>query len=634
MQRVGLGCAALCGILIAFSSQTARAQDKRPEPAPAARGLSPQTRKINEFIRQGYEAAGIEKTAARAADHVFLRRLFIDVIGRIPTPEEIIDFECDALADRRWNLIRRLLGSKPYMLKDRNDLPYTISRPNSNGKPRFLTKNYAEEFAEHWANIWTVRLMTRHVHPVYWGQMHAWLKDQFSATPARAAASHKEMVVKLLTATGQVGGAEIGPAKPEYAANFILHHLGEPLSDCMDGAYDAIPITSRVTRLFLGLQTECMQCHDHPLDKEWVQADFWGVNAFFRQTVRSGIPSPVPNEENGGDNSYAAPLELTDEGNYNPGMIIYFERRDGRLVGSYPTMLKEYAQAQAGAKSSKILVAAPNKTRRRQLAEWVVAHDNFSRSYVNQMWAHFFGRGLNREPAADDFGGNNEIVHAELLDYLATQFAAADYDPKRLMEWIVASDAYQLGYIGAKESLDPKFDAYFARMPMKPMAPEVLFESLMTATSTTAERMNLAAAKSRRNSRAAWRQKLIQQFGQSETNDFRSNYTIVQSLMMINGSELNNEIGVRQAGAVIQEMVRKNRTNPMGMYDDLFLSALSRYPTKDEVKHLEEVRSGINSASSKPRLAKDSAVIVHSDLAFYQDLLWALLNASEFAINH
>ena len=54
---------------------------------------------------------------------------------------------------------------------------------------------------------------------------------------------------------------------------------GEP----NQGKFDAVPITSRVTRLFLGIQTNCIQCHDHPFNPEWKQDNFWGVNAFFRQ---------------------------------------------------------------------------------------------------------------------------------------------------------------------------------------------------------------------------------------------------------------------------------------------------------------------------------------------------------------
>ncbi|HEY3787905.1 MAG TPA: DUF1553 domain-containing protein [Urbifossiella sp.] len=680
MIRVLLARAALAGALVWLVVQAGPAQDKKDapkapgvkpaeptksEPVPGPTFVSPQTQKINELIRQGYESAGIKKPAARATDSEYIRRVFIDLIGRIATPEEVIDFENDRSPDKRVKLAQRLLGAQPYVPKNKSGQAFTIPGADSKSKPRPLTKYYAEEYASHWANIWTVWLMTRTGHADYRGQMYVWLEDQFSVTPSRATISHKDMVTKLLTATGQVGGAKMGTGwtpKPDYAANFIVHHLGDAVKDAKerarDGAFDAVPITSRVTKVFLGLQTQCTQCHDHPFNKEWVQSDFWGVNAFFRQTVRSGTPSGAP-VGNNQKMANAAAITLTDMPDLNPEMIVYYERRDGRRLGSFPIMLKDYAQAQAGEKSTKMLSSAiPGKTRRQQLAEWVVSHDNFGRAYVNRLWAHFFGRGLNKEPAADDFGSNNEIVHPELLDYLAKEFATYNYDPKKLMEWIVTSDVYQLSHVGVKEYLDPKFDPFFARMPMKAMSPEVLFESLMTATGTMAEKKNAAAAEARKGARDAWMRKLVRQFGDDEGNELSFNGTIVQALLMMNGTELNGEIGVGRGGNtsnLITELLKKTRSSPTAMYDELFLATLNRRPTKEEIIKLNAVRGGTvkvplgtpapkgttpkTTAPKGPKSVGPASVFAPSagatgDVAFYQDVFWALLNTSEFMINH
>ncbi|HEY2909857.1 MAG TPA: DUF1549 domain-containing protein, partial [Gemmataceae bacterium] len=527
MIRVVLGRALLAGAAIALVLPFGPAQEKKAPPktpgvkptakaegtpAPTLPGLTQQAVKINEFIRQGWESAGIKKTAARATDHEFIRRVFIDLLGRIATPEEIVDFERDKSPERRVKLVQRLLAGvgSEYTLKDKNGKAIALN-PREGSKSPKLVKHYDAEYAQHWANMWTVWLMTRSGHADYRDQMNVWLENEF----LQPTVSHKDMVTKLITAKGQVGGTKNTARwtpKPEYAANFIMHHLGEAIRDpqerARDGAFDAVPITSRVTKLFLGLQTQCTQCHDHPFNKEWVQSDFWGMNAFFRQTVRSGTPTAAPIRNNQ-KMINAATITVTDMPDLNPEMIVYYERRDGRRLGAMPTMLKDYAAALAGEKSTKMLTAANGKLRRQQLAEWVVAHDNFSKAYANRMWAHFFGRGLNKEPAADDFGSNNEIVHPELLEYLGKEFAEYNYDPKRLMEWICTSDAYQLSHVGAKDSLDPKFDAFFARMPMKAMSPEVLFESLMTATGTMAEKKNAAAAEARKGARDAWMRKLV-----------------------------------------------------------------------------------------------------------------------------
>lgn len=664
MIRLSLGRAAVGGAFLLALIPFAPAQDTKPaatkpaEPKPAATTVSyvsPQTEKINELIQKGYESAGIKRPAAKASDHEFLRRVFIDLIGRIATPEEVIDFERDRAPDKRVKLVRRLLGDPNYVPRDKSGLPFTRTYTvagEKKPKKETLSFNYAEEFADHWANLWTVWLMTRTGHQDYRAQMNVWLREQFLKN-----VSHKDMVTKLLTATGQVGGAKTAegfPYKDSYAANFIVHHLGEPIRDPAerkrDGAFDAVPVTSRVTKLFLGLQTQCTQCHDHPFNREWVQSDFWGVNAFFRQTVRSATPTGAP-VGNNQKMANAALVTLTDDPDLNTEMLVYYERRDGRRLGSFPVMLKDYDQAQNGEKSKKLLAGpVPGKTRRQQLAEWVVGHDNFSKAYVNRLWAHFFGRGLNKDsPAADDFGSTNSIAHPELLAYLGEEFALSqyNYDPKRLMEWICTSDVYQLSHVAVKEYADIKYDPYFARMPLKAMSPEVLFESLMTATKPG--KRTKEQQEQRKGLRDAWMRKLVRQFGDDEGNELSFNGTIVQALLMMNGGELNGEIGVgRGADAtnnVVAEIV-KTHGSPAKIYDELFLMTLNRHPTATEVARLNEVMAGKaridlgTPAAPKgkgPTPRNQPSYVMGGgikEVGFYQDVLWALLNTNEFMLNH
>ena len=663
MIRLSLGRTALAAALVWVTTQAAAAQDAGPP------GLSPQTQKINELIRKGYDTAGVKKAAAKSTDHEFLRRVFIDVLGRIATAEEVIDFERDRSADKRVKLVKRLLYDAEYTPKNASGQPFTLPGAGKGAKGEVVKQYYTTDFAEHWANVWTVWLMSRSGHADYRGQMHAWLEYQFSKD-----ISHKDMVVKLLTATGQVGGAKPGdgwPYKDEYAANFVVHHLGDPIRDdattpevnerVRDGAFDAVPVTSRVTKLFLGLQTQCTQCHDHPFNKEWVQNDFWGVNAFFRQTVRSATPSGAV-VANNAKMANAVSVTLTDDPSLNPEQLVYFERRDGRRLGSFPVMLKDYEQAQNGVKSTKMLAGPPadGKTRRQQLAEWVTGHDNFSKAYVNRVWAHFFGRGLNKEASADDFGSNNEVVHPELLAYLGEEFAGyGRHSPKKLMEWICTSDVYQLSHVSPSKDLADAKTEYFTRMPLKAMSPEVLFESLMTATKprkrTKDQQQEHEAGK------AAWMGKLVRQFGDDEGNELSFNGTIVQALLMMNGKELNGELGVgrdAEKDNVITELMKKNGAKPGEMYRDLFLMTLNRPPTQAEVAKLDEVRNGKATLTTGPAAppkgkgpppkppakgtppAKGGPTTVGvvgaapGDPAFYQDVLWALLNTNEFMLNH
>jgi hypothetical protein len=638
MIRQSLTRAALAGGLLWAAASAANAQEGRPS------HLSPQTQKINELIAKGWADAGIKKPAAKATDHEFMRRVFIDLIGRIPMPEEIVDFEMDRSADKRSKLVQRLIYEKEYKPKGRNGGPITIT--TTDGKTKTLAFDYGYAYAEHWAEVWTVWLMTRSSHEYYRNQIGFWLTTQFAKN-----VSHKDIVTQLIAATGK--GNENG------AINFVMYQLGEKLPAGETGKYgnfDAIPITSRVTRLFLGIQTQCTQCHDHPMNKQWLQADFWGVNAFFRQTNRSGTPMPKPANNNQKMNT-PTPLAVTDEPGLNGEGIILYERRDGKRMASYPTMLKDLKEAEDGKLSAKRISGSggTGKTRREQLAEWVVNHDNFSRAYVNRAWGHFFGRGLMKEPAYDDFG-NTEVVHTELLDYLGEEFAKYGYDYRKLHEWICTSDVYQLSHVANKDYADPvKYDPYFARMPLKALSPEVLFESLIVAT-----RSELRESADERQAKKAQREqfmaKLVQNFGDDEGNELSFNGTVIQALLMMNGRELNDVIGVGRAANtnnVIAEVIRKRGGTPAAVYDELFLMALGRHPTGAEVTKLEQVRAGMATVKlgpapppakgPNPKGPKQPAggtvgvapgVAPGGEVAFYQDVFWALLNTNEFMLNH
>ncbi|HVL14957.1 MAG TPA: DUF1549 domain-containing protein [Gemmata sp.] len=617
-------------------------------------GVSPQTQKINELIAKGWEAGGVATPAKRAGDEEFHRRVFIDLIGRIPTPEEVQDFMRDK---NRAKLVNRLLNSQFYQIQ-KSGRPVTAipglkltTRENPKTKKTEVGIDYANAYAENFAELWTTWMLTRsNTHEQYRTQFRTYLADRFyKDTP------WDKVVQEVISATGRTGD--------NNAVVFVLRHLGDPIVDAdarrqgvkedfaKDGKYDAVPITSRVTRLFLGVKTQCVQCHDHPFHQEYVQADFWGVNAFFRQTDRSGSTNPPRNMP---ANVAQPQLTLSDVPAWNGGGLVLYERRDGQRKASYPAMLKDLAQAEAGEMSDKKLVSGnvPEKfqgmTRRQVLAQWVTEHDNFSRAFVNRMWGHLFGRGLNAEPSVDDFSLDNKVVHPELLDYLAAEFKKYGYDPKKLLEWICTSDVYQLSHVANKAYADPKFDPYFARMPLKAMSPEVLFESL--AVATRAETRKDKAAFDRLKSE--WTQRLTQNFGDDEGNEVSFNGTVVQALLMMNGRDLNGEIGTGKGNStLIPDVIKKVGNNPRAVYTELFLMTVGRPPTNQEIARLDQVRKGVtvevgapaapkatgSAGTRPPATAKPATVYVPpatDEIAFYQDVFWALLNSSEFMLNH
>ena len=626
-------------------------------PAPAAESISPTTEAINTQIAAKWAEADITKPARPATDTEFVRRVFIDLIGRIPYPEEVLDYEQDTGSDKKIRLVKRLLYATDYVPR----IGGQPAQKPGGGRGEYLTFDYADEYATHWADLWTVWTMTRSTHQLYRDQMHLWLEREFAKnTP------YRDMVVGLITASGATN--ENG------AVNFIATHIGEanPAEKRTTlGRFDGVPITSRVTKLFLGLRTQCIQCHDHPFNKEWVQEDFWGVNAFFRQVQRDRLPTPTTGNRQVTDN----PVQVTisDVTDVNGSGIVFYERRDGKLMAARPNFLKDYAQAMQGERATKTLTSlsgSQGKTRREILADYVVSHDNFGKAHVNRIWGHLFGRGLNQEAASNDFGSHNEVVHPDLLAKLAGEFLNTGYDQKLLLEWVCTSDVYGLSHVANPAYTDPPYNPYFARMPLKSMSPEVLFRSLMVAT-----RSDLLGAGSDRveTARERFLDALVVNFGDDEGNEMTFSGTVIQALLLLNGSDLNSEINrdSKKKNATAADLgvvrviaakhTRRGQTNAPQVINELFLAALSRHPTRTELMTLMELQlkgrkievevKGTEPAKPQPRRpgypsagkpgdpktadawilpAKDGV----NDLGFYQDVFWALLNTNEFILTH
>jgi hypothetical protein len=526
---------------------------------------------INAALRKGWVENKLTH-APRCTDYEFIRRASLDIIGRIATPPEIRKYMADPPNKRRSMLIERLLEH--------------------------------DDFGRNWANIWTVLLMTRSGAiddslKAHHEQIRLWLEEEFS----RKSADWSKIVTELLTASGKTN--ENG------AVNFVLAHLGEPVKEDpgKNGRFEMVPVTSRTTRLFLGLRTQCTQCHDHPFNDEWKQSHFWGVNAFFRQVE---APDGRPSRNN---QKMTKQLRLLDNAGVNRTGQVEYERRSGVVLYAEPTFLD----------GKKMPDKSPGITRRQVLAKYVLESEYFSKEFVNRMWGHFFGRGFTKD-AVDDFGEHNTVSYPELLDRLALDFAKRyNHNPRDLIRWICNSEAYGLSSVANKSNDKAEVEFYFSRVLLKAMTPEQLFESLMVATQAQ-------AAKTRENKkklREAWMRKLIVNFGDDEGNEANFNGTVIQALLMMNGQEINTAVMDQQFGTVA--LAIKARAGTSGalrhVMADLFLAALNRPPTEAEYQRLLSPKMQV-----LPRTPnRDQAAYAR---AFYQDLFWSLLNTGEFMLNH
>lgn len=617
----------------------------------------PQSTIINEHLAKGWKDNSLTP-AARASDNEFIRRVFLDILGRVPSAEEVREFERDKSTTKRSKLIHRILYEEAYKLKgpgggdllDEKKKPYVFE--------------YYREYAEHWSDIWTVWLMTRTgTNDDYHMEMKQWLDKQFMSNK-----SYDQIVRELLTATGtnnkKLADDSGGKIKHNLAINFTMAHLGDKTPNdrrVSDGPFDAVPITSRVTRLFLGIQTQCTQCHDHPFNPEWGQENFWGVNAFYRQVSRNADPTPTDALRKKKDKALpVASIVISDDSALNTSNRTYYERRTGVLMSIRPQFLPNLADLEKdkSERAKKPMPGDAMKTRREVMADYVIGHDNFAKAYVNRVWAHFFGRGMNEQAAPDDFGGHNKIIHPELLEKLGQEFIKYKYDPKALIEWICNSDAYNLSYMApTKDMAKPEYDVFFARMPLKALSPEVLFNALTEATKADVQ----VDAETRKTNRDRWMSRLVPNFGDDEGNEMTFNGTIVQALLMMNGNDLNAEIR-RSDGLVAKTLEKAAKLAPAArdnfVIEEIYLTALARRPSTKTMVEIEVINPKTGKKASTRQLTEYAFVMEELNKAkttppskdpkggkqpkdggnsykqFCEDLFWSLLNTNEFMLNH
>ncbi|MFO0910259.1 MAG: DUF1549 and DUF1553 domain-containing protein [Isosphaeraceae bacterium] len=496
---------------------------------------------IDELLKVSWDAAGV-KPSPIASDEEFLRRVYLDMLGRIPTLKEAQSF----------------LGAK-----DR-------------GKRQKLVEYLFEhpDYAKNFGNVWTVLLVgrQRQEREVDKAALSSWLRRQFLDNRR-----WDRVVFDLVTAKGS--------NKENGAVNFSLAH--------MEGG--AVPLTSVTSRVFLGLQIQCTQCHDHP-SNDWKQADFWGLNAFFKGLRRENV--------NKADATGADVYDHTELSDNPTDAFSQYDRRNGLVGIAFPRYID-------GRKISQ----GTDIDRRLELGKMLADPGNLdlAKAFVNRMWGHFMGRGIVHP--VDDFGAHNPPSNPELLERLAKEFQKSDYDVRALIRWITSSLAYNLTSITTKSN--DKDETLFSHMTLKPMTPEQLFDSLLTATS--AHKAGGDDASGRR--RDQWLRQFVVTFANDEGDEGTSfQGTIPQALEMMNGDLMAQATGGRPGSflaELLAEAQTQGRTPPVVyMVNNLYLAALSRYPTRTEMTN----------ASRYLNSFPDTIEVL-------QDLFWALLNSNEFVLN-
>jgi len=525
--------------LAATTSETPEVSTKPAEAAPkATKGVNsygiPQVEAINDLIQKSWADHHLTPSPA-AGDGQWCRRAFLDVIGRIPRVDELEKFVGDHSANRKLNLVNRLLGDE-----------------------------YVVEYARHWSNIWTTILIGRSTGtkaddkiPVDREGMAQYLRDSFGRNKP-----YHQMVKELVSAKGS-----IKPGDEDYngAANFLSPKMED----------NGIQATAKTAQIFLGLSVQCTQCHNHPFN-DWKQNQFWEMNAFFRQTKVIKTMAKKKKVED----AELVNVDFRGEGGDPHNAELYYEQRNGIMRVAYPVFVDGQEISRSG--------YLKDVDRRTQLANMIIASPYLSRAIVNRMWGHFMGYGFTKP--VDDMGPHNPPTNPELLDRLAADFSAHQYatdgyDLKQLIRWIVLSEPYSLSskIIPGNRTDDPMLGEkpQFSHFYLRQMSAEELYESLLTATSADKTRGN---SEEQEKAKQEWLKQFVINFGTDdggETTTF--NGTIPQTLMMFNGSLMKGATAAEQ-GSVLDLVANNSRYSPSQKIDYLYLAGLSRKPNSKELE--------------------------------------------------
>lgn len=514
---------------------------------------------VNASLAQAWTENGVTPSPP-ATDSEWCRRLYVRVLGRIPTVEELKAFTTSRAADSRTKdnrsqLVERLLTDEMYV----------------------------EEYARHWASVWSNVLVGRTGgrgdSPVSREGFEHYLRQSLANNKP-----YDKLVQELLTATGS---AQPGTEAYSGAVNFLLAGMNQ----------DATLATARVSRVFLGHQLQCAQCHNHPT-QEWSQQQFWALNSFFRQL----------RVERSEDAAKLVNVSFSGQGKGSTDGEVFYETPTGLLKTAFPVFLDGTAIPPGG--------DLAEVDRRAELAKLVTQSDQLPRALVNRMWAHFFGYGFTRP--VDDMGSATAASHPELLDRLADEFVARDFDLKSVIRWIALSDAFgrssKMVSLRTKDMPEAGELALFSRYYSRQLPAEEVYNSLVQAAQIRKTAVNEAEVE---KARVDWLAQFNRPMGTDDADE-ESHFSggIGQSLIMMNGDLMRRAASSQHDGLL--KSVSQSKLKFEEKVSHLFLAALSREPASREQQAAREVLK--NSAGN--------------EIAALEDIWWALLNSNEFILDH
>ena len=481
-------------------------------------------------------------------DETFLRRVSIDLAARPPTPDEYRAFMADPRPDKRAAKIDALLA--------------------------------VDTFADLWTTIWAEQLrvaggnyapdaMSVKAAATY----YEWIRRQM-----REGRPLSEFIAEMV----QASGSSIGNG-PVNLYTMLVHNV----------KVDPKQLAADFSQVFLGVQLQCAECHNHPFDR-WNMNDYYSFVAFFNGIERK--PGAEARDKRIFWNSAHPPVRhLVDERPMRPKVLGAVEPFEGE--------------------------GDP----RPALAAWLTspANDLFSRNLANRIWAQLMGRGIVHP--VDDVRVTNPPVNEPLLADLAAHLVSSNFSLRALVRDICNSRAYQLS--ATSNESNRRDTRQFSRAYVRRLRADVFIDSVVSVTGMP-RRFNGFPEDARaidyypRSPGGVvgpdFGDDVFKCLGRSprgsvSSGETKSAPTISQALHLSVGDTVEPRLS---CGKLLPELV-KSKTPPAEAIEELFIRCLARRPTSEElVGFLETLPEP--PTNTQP----------------YEDLVWALLNSTEFMFNH
>jgi hypothetical protein len=530
-------------------------------------------------------------------DATFIRRLFLDAMGTLPTADEVRQFVADKDSQKRQKVIDEVLNR--------------------------------DEFVDYWTLQLCDLLQNRKErdHDVRGAKgvrdFAVWVRSQVAKNRP-----WNELAKDLLTASGD------STKQPQIG--YYIVTVGEKTQ------VEQSELADSVAQAFLGTRIGCARCHNHPLEK-FTQDDYYHFTAFFaRLSMKRESSEKGPtflrassNEEEQKKKEIAdEEKKLADAQNVADGKTGDEEKKAAAKVKEETKRLEDLKKQLAAAMGKKPVVMQPRthmpmtpqtldrrefelkpgEDPRARLADWVTNPKNeaFSGAMVNRIWKHYLDVGLVEQ--VDDLRSSNPPSNPALFKFLSEDFVANGYDLRHLMRVILNSRTYQLSSKTlAGNQQDHKFYShYYARR----LPAEVMMDAISAATGVPdtfgGYPVGIRAIQLPEPGVGSY---FLTLFGRSDrvtacACERSGEVTLPQLLHLHNGEEMEKKIKAPEGR--LAAMTKKDNA-----VEEMFLSTVGRLPSEAEQNVIDEsLKSG------------DAKVDV------YRDLMWALLNSKEFGFNH